>query len=184
MNAVTAPPLTVADYRLMPAAGPRYQLIEGDLIMAPAPNRFHQDISGNLQYLLRAYLEEHPIGKLYAAPLDVFLDEVNVYQPDLVFVAKARFAILRDAGIVGAPDLIVEILSPGTEHLDRKAKVRVYARSGVAELWLVDPTEKTVQLYDLMADAAHPTAAFPLKSSLSSRIFPELKIKLAAIFAR
>ena len=98
MIATQAPPLTIEDYRLMPETGPRYQLIEGDLFMAPAPNRYHQDISANLQFMLAKYLEKHPIGKPYNAPFDVCLDEINAYQPDLVFIAKHNFSILTDAG--------------------------------------------------------------------------------------
>ena len=113
MHAALSAPLTAEDYRLLPEAGPRYQLIEGDLFMAPAPNRYHQDISGYIHFLLRAYLEKHRVGKLYGAPFDVFLDEINVYQPDLVFISKQNFSVLTDAGAVGAPDLVVEILSTG-----------------------------------------------------------------------
>lgn len=91
-----------------------YQLIEGDLYMAPAPNRYHQDISVNIQFIIRAYPEKHPIGKLYDAPFDVYLNENNVFQPDLVFVSKKNSSILTDAGAEGAPDFIVEILSPKT----------------------------------------------------------------------
>ena len=114
MKAVAMDPLTVEDYRLLPDGGPRYQLIEGDLFMAPAPNRYHQEISGNIYLLLAKYLEKHPAGKLYAAPFDVYFDEINVHQPDLVFVSKKNLAILTDAGAEGAPDFIVEILSPKT----------------------------------------------------------------------
>src|SRR5258705_5944565 len=98
MASVQMAPLTVEDYRLLPEAGPRYQLIEGDLFMAPAPNRYHQDISANIQLMLAKYLEKHPIGKLYDAPFDVYLDEINAHQPDLVFIAKRNYSILTDAG--------------------------------------------------------------------------------------
>lgn len=144
MQAVQMEPLTVEDYRMMPETGPQYQLIEGDLFKAPAPNRFHQDISGNIYFLLRDYLETHPIGKLYEAPFDVYLDELNAHQPDIVFIAKANYAILTDAGAEGAPDFIVEILSPKTAFLDKKSKRKVYTRSGVKELWFVDPDTRLV----------------------------------------
>jgi Uma2 family endonuclease len=79
MNAVQMAPLTVEDYRMLPETGPRYQLIEGDLQMAPTPNRYHQDISGNIFGILFVYLKKHRIGKVYAAPFDVYLDENNVF---------------------------------------------------------------------------------------------------------
>src|SRR5215207_10945372 len=98
MNSVLSmPPLTVEDYRLLPETGPRYQLVEGDFFMAPAPNRYHQDILRNLFGMLFKYLEKHPIGIIYCAPFDVFLDEVNVHQPDLIFVSKKN-DILTAAG--------------------------------------------------------------------------------------
>ena len=184
MPAVQVEPLTVEDYRMMPETGPRYQLIEGELFMAPAPNRFHQDISGNIYYLLRGYLETHPIGKLYEAPFDVFFDEFNAHQPDIVFISKANYAILTDAGAEGAPDFIVEILSPKTEFLDKKSKRNVYARSGVKELWLVEPEAKTVHVYFLQDDPEHPAATHSAKDTFTSPHFPGLKIKGAKIFKR
>src|ERR1700738_2881870 len=101
------PPLTVENYKLLPETGPRYQLIEGDLYMAPAPNRFHQDISRNLEVALAIYLSEHPIGVLYDAPFDVYLSEIDVFQPDLLVVLNENRGILTDAGAEGPPDFVV-----------------------------------------------------------------------------
>src|SRR3954454_12736588 len=101
-----APPLTVAEYKNLPETGPRYQLIEGDLYMAPAPNRFHQDISGNILVIIANYLKKHRIGKVYAAPFDVYLDEYTVHQPDVLFVSKKN-DILTPAGAEGARYFIV-----------------------------------------------------------------------------
>jgi len=84
MAIAQAPLLTADDYRLMPETGPRYQLVEGELIMSPAPNRYHQDISRNIEFLLLKYLEKNPIGEVYDAPFDVYLGEHSVFQPDLV----------------------------------------------------------------------------------------------------
>jgi Uma2 family endonuclease len=184
MIATQAPPLTIDDYRLMPETGPRYQLIEGDLFMAPAPNRYHQDISGNIQFMLAKYLEKHPIGKLYNAPFDVYLDEINAHQPDLVFIAKRNFSILTDAGVEGAPDFIVEILSPKTAHLDKKPKRRVYARAGVKELWIVDPDTKLIHVYYLQKNAERPSATHSEKDTFASPHFPGLKISVAKVFKR
>src|ERR1700740_3862150 len=88
------PLLTVDDYRALPETGPRYQLIEGDLYMAPAPNRFHQDISRNLEVMLANYLSAHPIGVLYDAPFDVYLTDIDVFQPDLLIVLNENRGIL------------------------------------------------------------------------------------------
>src|SRR5262245_5311898 len=107
-------PLTVHDYRELPEGPPCYQLIEGDLIMSPSANRFHQDILLNLGVIFREYLKENRIGKVYVAPSDVCLTDLNVYQPDLYFVSNDRLSILSEQGAEAAPDLIVEILSPKT----------------------------------------------------------------------
>jgi Uma2 family endonuclease len=182
MPAAQLQPLTAEDYRMMPETGPRYQLIEGELLMAPAPNRYHQDVSGNIVFLLREYLERRAIGKLYEAPFDVYLDQFNVCQPDVVFIAKANYAILTDAGVSGAPDFIVEILSPKTAFLDKKSKRQIYARSGVKELWLVDPDTRTIHVYFLQDDPEHPAAAHSEKDTFTSPHFPGLKISAARIF--
>ena len=184
MKAVAMEPLTVEDYRLLPDAGPRYQLIEGDLYMAPAPNRYHQEISLNITLLLGKYLEKHPIGKLYTAPFDVYFDEINVHQPDLVFVSKKNRSVLTYAGAEGAPDFLVEILSPKTAELDKKPKRRVFARSGVKELWIIDPETKLIHVYYLQKDAERPAATYAEAYTFTSPHFPGLKIKGATIFKR
>jgi Uma2 family endonuclease len=109
MAQTTARPLTKYDYWELPEAGPRYQLINGDLFMAPAPNRFHQDISRTIQFEIMKYLEAEPVGILYDAPFDVVLTDINVFQPDLALFSEQRRHFLTDKGAEGAPDLVVEI---------------------------------------------------------------------------
>ena len=95
-------PLTVHDYRELPDTGRRYQLIEGDLHMAPSPNRFHQNIASNLHGPIWAYLQAKPVGKIYLAPFDVYLTDLNVFQPDLSYFSKSRYSSLTDEGANGA----------------------------------------------------------------------------------
>jgi Uma2 family endonuclease len=137
------PPLTVENYKLLPEIEPRYQLIQGDLYMAPAPNRFHQEISRNPQFELHSYLKRDPIGKLIDPPFDVYLDEINVFQPDVLIVLNERFGILTEEGTEGAPELVVEILSPKTRRLDLVYKKLESARAGVKELWIIDPEPRS-----------------------------------------
>src|SRR5436190_20120097 len=181
MSSVQMAPLTIKDYRLLPEGGPRYQLIEGDLYMAPAPNRFHQDIAGNIYHIIRTYLEKHPRGKVYISPFDVYLDEINAHQPDVVFVAKAN-RILTEAGAEGAPDFVVEVLSRKTAHVDKKPKRRVYARSGVKEYWMVDPASRSIRVYYLQENAEQPVATYGIDDTFNSPHFPGLKFKGKAIF--
>src|ERR1700756_2966294 len=179
-----APPLTVVEYRNLPETGPRYQLIEGDLYMAPAPNRFHQDISRNLEMTLANYLSAHPIGVLYDAPFDVYLTDIDVFQPDLLIVLNENRRILTDAGAEGAPDLVVEILSPKTRQLDLVNKKRIYARMGVKELWIIDPEAGTVAAYRFEQDPADPVSIWTEDETAASPLLPGFSIRVASIFRR
>jgi Uma2 family endonuclease len=178
-----APPLTVAEYKDLPETGPRYQLIEGDLYRAPVPNRFHQDISRNLGVKLANYLVSHPIGVLYGAPFDVYLTETDVFQPDLLIVLNENRGILTEAGAEGAPDLVVEILSPKTRQLDLVHKKRAYARMGIKELWIIDPDQEEVAIYRF---DQHPADSVEQLSQgeVSSPLLPGFKIALPEVFRR
>ncbi|MEP6956985.1 MAG: Uma2 family endonuclease [Chthoniobacterales bacterium] len=182
-SAVAIPLLTVENYKILPETGPRYQLIEGDLYMAPAPNRYHQVISRNLEYILLKYLEANPIGDLYHAPFDVYLDQYNVFQPDICVVMNDRLSILTDAGAEGAPDFVVEILSPKTARLDRDNKRRVYATAGVRELWIIAPEIKRIDVYLLQQDASTPAVVHGATDRFSSALFPGLVFDAPTIFA-
>jgi Uma2 family endonuclease len=179
-----APPLTVTEYKNLPENGPRYQLIEGDLYVAPAPNRFHQDISRNLEVALANYLSAHTIGVLYDAPFDVYLSEVDVFQPDLLIVLNENRGILTDAGAEGPPDLVIEVLSPKTRQLDLVHKKRTYARMGIKELWIIDPDQKDVTVYRFDQDPIDPVGKFSGQEEVSSPLLPGLTIALQDIFRR
>lgn len=182
MAQVEMPLLTVEDYRNLPETGPRYQLIEGYLYMAPAPNRYHQHISSNLELILGIYLKKNPIGLAYHAPFDVVLDEYDVFQPDILFVSKARYGILTDAGVEGAPDLIVEILSPKTATLDFVNKKKQYVLAGVAELWIIDPKKRLIEIFHLQENPQHAVAIHGEKAVFESRTFSSLTFEAAEIF--
>ena len=175
-------PLTVAHYRSVPEGGPRYQLINGDLIVAPAPNRLHQKVSRNLQYQISHYLEGNPIGELYDAPFDVQLSNIDVFQPDLVYVSRAHASILTAQGMNGAPDLVIEILSPSTAEHDLGAKREIYARTGVSELWIVDPVIRRLQRYLLQKDPERPSETYSEQAKVSTPLWPGLEIDLDRAF--
>ena len=174
--------VTAEDYRLLPETGPRYQLIEGELYRAPAPRRWHQDILRDLAFVLQEYVQKNPIGKLYFAPLDVYLTEHNVYQPDLLFVANERLHLLTEEGMAGAPNFVVEVLSDTTARLDRNMKRKVYAATGVEELWLVDPPARTIEVFRLQADLERPAAIYQAADTFTSPCFPGLRFNAAEIF--
>lgn len=170
------------DYEEMPQGPPYYQVIEGDLVMSPSPTTFHQHIIVNLAVIFRRFLEKKSLGEIFIAPLDVFLDEVNIYQPDVIFVSSQRRSIITAKGIEGAPDLVVEILSPSTAKLDKGSKRKIYARHGVRELWLVDPETQSIQVYLLTRHPETPSATHAKNASFESSILPGLKFKTSAIF--
>ena len=150
--------------------------------MSPSPNRYHQDILFNIAYLLRQYLERNSIGKVYVAPFDVCLTDLNVYQPDIVFVSQRKFSILTDQGAEGAPDLVVEILSPRTAEMDKGIKREIYFRTGVKELWIVDPDSKGIAVYRLRENAETPAATYGENETFESELLPGLKIETSRIF--
>jgi Uma2 family endonuclease len=178
------PPLTVENYKLLPETGPRFQLIQGDLYMAPAPNRFHQEISRNLQFELHGYLKRNPIGKLFNAPFDVYLDETNVFQPDLIIVLNERLGILTEAGAEGAPEFVVEILSPKTRRLDLMNKKQEYARAGVKELWIIDPEPRSITIHEFASDGVEKTRQLEEEDKLSTDLLPGFNLRLETIFER
>jgi Uma2 family endonuclease len=139
--------LTYADYAQLPEGAP-YQLIDGELVMSPAPTPYHQRISIRLGYALMGFVREQHLGEVLMAPVDVYLGEVHTFQPDLLYLAQERLSRIGEQRIEGAPDLVIEILSPATAYYDLKVKAHVYAETGVREYWVVDPVEKSIEVYE------------------------------------
>lgn len=176
--------MSVYEYRLMPEGAPRQQLVQGRFYMSPAPSRFHQQIVVNVLYLIRHYLKDNPIGFVYVSPFDVYLTEIDAYQPDVLFVSNANAAILTDDGAEGPPDLAIEVLSPKTAFLDKGSKRDVYARTGVKELWLIDPDKLLVSVYRLQTDADTPEATYDAQGQFTSPLLPGLTLPCAEIFRK
>lgn len=135
--------LTYADYAKTPE-DERYELLNGELIESPSPKEIHQYISGILHLMIGTFVRERSLGKVYFSPFDVVLSDTNVVQPDLLFVSNERADIITPDNVQGAPDLVVEILSPATAERDRTVKLDLCAHHGVKEYWLVDPDAKTI----------------------------------------
>lgn len=173
---------TIKDYKLLPEGAP-YQLIEGELVMTPSPTTFHQIISGNLFGKMRDMVKEKGAGLVLFAPLDIYLDDENVFQPDIVFIPKQRRDIIRDDGIHGAPDMVIEILSPSTAYYDIKKKFKIYEKFGVKEYWIVDPEMKGVELFSLTEQAKFLlSAALAEQGTVRSGILAGFEITLEEIF--
>jgi Uma2 family endonuclease len=139
--------LTVDDLRRLPDDGLRHELIDGEHYVSPAPKTKHQRISGQIFGQMYVYLKEHPLGTIYYAPLDVVLSKNDCVEPDLLYVSRERAARMTEDYLEGAPDLVVEILSPSTKHADRGVKYHLYEHFRVPEYWIIDPENEVVKVY-------------------------------------
>jgi Uma2 family endonuclease len=131
--------MTAAEFWIDAPEGQKAELINGVMIMAPPPLDIHEKLYAFLFRLLGDFVEEHNLGEVRGSRTGVELAPDQVYEPDILFIARDRLGIIERKGIVGAPDLVIEILSAGTAHYDRGEKLRAYERAGVQELWLIDP---------------------------------------------
>jgi len=160
----------------------RYELVEGELFLVPAPSLYHQRIFKKLGMRLATYVERNHLGEVFFAPCDVLFSDINVVQPDLLFVASERMRILTEANIQGSPDLVVEILSPSTGQRDLGIKRNLYAKYGAREYWIVDPDGKTVEVLSWTETGYRTEAIVTQTGRLSTSIFPDLHLNLSEIF--
>jgi Uma2 family endonuclease len=144
------------EYASLPDDGNRYEIIDGDLYVTPAPRSRHQDILVELTIAAGGFVKTHGLGKFYVAPTDVFLGDANYVQPDLVFIRSDRLSIISERGVEGAPDLVIEIVSPSTALRDRGVKRERYAECGVPLYWVVDADLGHIEIYRLDAGADVP----------------------------
>ena len=177
--------LTYDDFVLFPDDGMRHELIDGEHYVTASPNTKHQRVSGNLYWLLRAHLEQHPIGKIYYAPFDVLFSRFDVVEPDLLYMSNTRAAeILTAQHVKGSPDLIVEIGSPSTRQRDETIKRQLYERSAVAEYWVVDPDVDVVRVFRRRGNHFERPIELALEAGdvLTTSLLPGLELPLADIF--
>jgi Uma2 family endonuclease len=174
-------PYTYADYLLTPD-DVRCELIDGELIVAPTPIPLHQRIAMNFSNLLGPFVKANDLGELFAAPLDVFLSDTNVLQPDLLFVSAARAHVIYATNIQGAPDQVIEIASPSTEERDRGVKQELYALFGVLEYWRAYPLTQTVEDLRLENGQLVSVGLYGRGATLSTPLLPGLDIDLDEIF--
>ena len=182
----TAPPafkFTYEDYRTAPP-DKRYELLDGELLLTPAPNLRHQRLQLRLGMRLAQFIKERGLGELFFAPCDVVLSDTDVVQPDLLFVSRERRHLLSGGDNVrGAPDLVVEILSPATAERDRGYKRTLYAKHGVKEYWLVDPADETVWIHTLRNGSLALAHTFGREQTLRSPLLAGFELDLDAIFS-
>jgi len=142
---VQQPPRTIREVFESLPEGTLAQLIENQLVMSPAPTYNHQKVLQKIFFDIQNHLNNYEIGEILIAPFDVHLDDENIFQPDLIFIRNENLSNIQENGYHGAPDLVLEVLSPGTARYDRRKKKTAYERHGVSEYWLVDPDTREAE---------------------------------------
>jgi Uma2 family endonuclease len=178
--------LSYSDLLAWPDDGKRHELIDGEHIVSAAPTPRHQIVLANLFRHLDSFVRAHDLGLVLFAPVDVLLSDYDVLEPDLLYIAKPRLAIVEERYLGKAPDLAVEVLSPSTRRIDTTAKRRVYRKFGVAEYWIVDPRDETVEVFRGDSEWFAPTARLTRTDTpahLESPLFPGFALTAEAIFS-
>ena len=178
---VTTRRLTYQDYASLDG-DERYELLDGDLILVASPNRDHQTVVMELGFQMHAFVKENDLGWVYSAPFDVLFTDTDVVQPDLMFVSREREHILTPANVQGAPDLIVEVLSPSSSTRDWRAKRELYATYGVPEYWIIDPTNRIVSVMLLQDGVLQIEQTRTEDDTATSTILDGFNVSLDSIF--
>jgi len=178
--------LTYDDFVRFPDDGLRHEIIDGVHYVTASPNLRHQQLLGRLYFAIESALRVQPSGQVFLSPLDVVFTKWDVVEPDLLFVSTAQRHILTKANVQGAPDLVVEIFSPGTQRRDEDIKLRLFEREGVREYWMVDPDRNVVLVCRRdadgnLTDVSELTEAGP--ATLTTPLIPGLSLSTAELFA-
>lgn len=175
--------MTAAEFAALPEGPPHFQLVEGELYFMASPSRQHQDVVLNFAFSIKAHLRAHPgVGRVYIAPSDVELNSSNVFEPDVYFVSHERQDILTRQGATGAPDLVVEVLSPSTARLDLEKKRGVYLRAGVREIWFVWPGDARMEIHLPGTDAEEAARTLRPGDVLTTPLLPGWSLPVAEVF--
>ncbi len=191
MATVAAPPksivkrMTYAEYRAMPDDGKRYELVEGilrEMETVPAPTLAHQLASRGVFRKLDSFVTERKMGQVLFALVDVYLADDLLYQPDVLFVANDGRAELTEYDVSGPPDLVVEIVSPGTRNIDRKEKAANYAKHGVREYWLVYPEATIIEVFGLREGKFQLLGRYGESETVRSEVLAGLEFLTETVF--
>ncbi len=174
---------TYEDYAALPDDGKRYEIVDGVLFMAPSPSRWHQKAVGEIFSYLRTYINLRGLGEVYIAPFDVELAYNVTVQPDVTVILNDHLERITDNRIIGAPDLVVEVISPGSDGYDRREKQNAYARAEVPEYWLVDPAAHTVEVLTLQFNEYRSEGVFQGKAILPTKIITAFPVHVEQFFA-
>jgi Uma2 family endonuclease len=175
-------PLTIEDLDAFPDDGMRREIVTGELIVTAAPSPVHQQLVALIIRLIGNHVDDRQLGLVFPAPVDVRLSPNDVVEPDIVFVSEARLEIVTAKFIDGAPELVVEVLSPSTQQMDLVRKRALYSRSGINEYWIVDPDRRLLHLHRLESGLFVPVTTED--GVLRSTVLPDLEIDVPQIFSK
>lgn len=167
----------------MPDDGKRYELIGGEVFMSPSPSEKHQRALAELYLSMASHVKEKKLGRVYFTPFDVVFSEKTALRPDLIFVSSARVGIIGPEYIIGAPDLVVEILSPNRPSYDRVTKLEQYALYGVPEYWIIDPGEEKAETYRLVGKSYELMGALADVDALRTPLLPGWELPVCNLFS-
>ncbi len=182
--------LTYEAYLALPETKQRYDIVDGVMVMAPAPMTIHQWIAQEIFVSLRAFVKERNLGIVLIAPADLLIQRapLRVRQPDVLYLSAERTGIHGPAQLRGMallevpPDLVVEVLSPSNTRRDIEDKLQDYQRAGVRECWLVSPEAETVEMLRLSIDAVAVVRIIGVDGTLESEAIGEFTLRLRDIF--
>lgn len=172
---------TYSDYLKTPE-GAKYQLIGGEIIEMPSPTLYHQRIVTRLSRKIGNFILDNSLGEVFVAPLDVYFSDIETYQPDIFVLLNESLSKMKAKNVEGAPDLIVEVLSPSTAFYDLNHKKSIYEKFGVKEYWIVDQDLKTIELLENENGKYFKVSEFIATDILQSKLFQDLKIQLLEVF--
>ena len=173
---------TYEAYAALTADGECYEIVQGVLVMSPSPEDIHQDVAGEIFAYLREQIKLKRLGRVIIAPFDVVLSPHNVFQPDVLVVLNEHLERVRTQCVMGAPDLVVEVISPRSKLYDRVNKHMAYEQAGIPEYWFVDPRKQSIELFTLESGKYRSLGTFQGEQTLPSLIVPQMTTPVASFF--
>lgn len=174
---------TYEAYAALTDDGECYEIVQGVLVMAPSPEDIHQDVILEIAAYLREQIKLTHLGRLFVAPFDVVLSPQNVFQPDVLVVLNAHLERIQRKCVIGAPDLVIEVVSPSSKLYDRVNKHTAYEQAGIPEYWLVYPRQQSIELFVLEGARYRSLGSFKGEQILPSRIVPKMSVPVARFFS-
>jgi Uma2 family endonuclease len=177
--------MTYQDLRQLPEDLLRHELIDGEHIVSAAPIVKHQRVALNIAFIIMAFVRPRGLGEVFMAPVDVVFSDFDVVEPDVLYVAARNARRVGEDFVEGAPDLVVEVLSPSSRRIDKIRKFRLYEAHGVQEYWLANPETDTIEVYRLTPGGRlvlQATLSLAAGDVLETPLVPGLRIPLQEIF--